>query len=271
MANEHEQEIDDVINQVLSAGDISPETWDDLRSNLLRSSPVWPGADARISSPGDLAPFIDHTLLKPDAADNETARLCDEAVQYKFASVCVNSCHIKACADRLKGSGVTVCGVVGFPLGAMATDIKRAETQYVIDNGAGEVDMVLNIGKFKSGDAEYVLNDIRSVVDAAWGNPVKVILETGLLGPNEIVVVSVVALIAGATFLKTSTGFGHGGATEENIAIMRQVAGPHLGVKASGGVRDAETAIKMIRVGANRIGTSSGIQIVTAQSSETVY
>lgn len=271
MNTPQEQEIDEIIVQVLAAGSIAQETWDDLRNSLLRSSPVWPGQGFAISGTSELAQYIDHTLLKPDATNEEITSLCEEAMQYNFASVCVNSCHTAACASRLKGSGVTVCGVVGFPLGAMATGIKHAETQYTVDNGAEEIDMVLNIGKFKSGDAEYVLNDIRSVVEAAWGNPVKVILETGLLGSNEIIVVSVVALLAGATFLKTSTGFGHGGATEENVQVMRRVAGPYLGVKASGGVRDAETAVRMIRAGANRIGTSSGVKIVAGETGDSVY
>lgn len=271
MSNQQDQQIDEIIAQVLAAGGISEDTWDNLRSNLLTSSPVWPGPDAAFDNPADLAQFIDHTLLKPDATDQQIEKLCEEAIQHRFASVCVNSCHVKACSIHLKDSGVNVCGVVGFPLGAMATGIKHAETQFAIDNGASEVDMVLNVGKFKSGDAEYVLNDIRSVVEAAWGNPVKVILETGLLEANEIIVVSVVALLAGASFLKTSTGFGHGGATEENVRIMRRVAGANLGVKASGGVRDVETAIKMIRAGANRIGTSSGVQIVKAEAGTDSY
>ena len=256
------QSIDRVVAAVLEIITISPDKWEDLRNTMLLSLPVWPGPDFSPDNNKQIAPFIDHTLLKAEATDTQIVKLCEEAIQYGFSSVCVNSCHVPICSSLLKDSDIAVCAVAGFPLGASATEVKKLETQYIIDNGGTEVDMVINIGKLKTANAEYLLNDIHSVVDAAWGNPVKVILETGLLEPDEIIAGCVISVVAGAAFVKTSTGFGHGGATIDAVQLMRHVVGPHIGVKASGGIRDADTALQMIKAGANRLGTSRGAAIV---------
>jgi deoxyribose-phosphate aldolase len=211
-----------------------------------------------------LASIIDHTLLKPDATAAEIAQLCREARDYRFASVCVNSFWAPLCRDLLQGSGVKLCCVVGFPLGAMATRSKAFEAQAACEDGADEVDMVLNIGAVKSGNWDLVEQDIRSVVEAAAGKVTKVILETGLLTEEEKVRACTLCKIAGASFVKTSTGFVKGSvATEADIALMRKTVGPLMGVKASGGVRSLADAKKMIAAGATRIGASSGVAIVT--------
>ncbi len=211
----------------------------------------------------DLAAMIDHTLLKPDASAPEVDRLCAEARAYGFCSVCVNTYWVPFCRERLAGSSVKVCTVVGFPLGAMDSRSKAAETAEAVAQGAGEIDMVINVGAIKSGDWATVEADIRGVVEAASGRPVKVILETGLLTDEEKVRACQASVAAGAAFVKTSTGFSKGGATEADIALMRRTVGAGLGVKASGGVRTLEDAEKMIAAGASRIGASSGIAIVT--------
>lgn len=265
-----ETEVNKIVNATLAILGESRETYDDLRGTLLRSEPVWPGGDWQPHSSGDFAPFIDHTILKPEATDSDIARLCDEAHRMQFASVCVNSGNVNLCVQLLAESEVNVCSVVGFPLGTMATPIKRAETEYAVDNGAREIDMVLNVGALKSGPQgiAFVYNDIRQVVEGAWGNPVKVILETCLLAQEEIITAGVVAVLAGAAFVKTSTGFSKGGATVEDVTLMRRVVGPNIGVKASGGIRDTATAFAMIRAGANRLGTSSGMAIVERDKGE---
>lgn len=222
-------------------------------------------------SAADLAGMIDHTLLKPSALDEEVRRLCDEARQHRFASVCVNGCHVGAAAAALAGSGVAVCTVVGFPLGAMTSAAKAFETRDAIANGATEIDMVINVGKLKGGDDAYVKGDIRAVVEAAGGRIVKVILETSMLTDSEKERGCVLAKEAGADFVKTSTGFGGGGATAEDIALMRRVVGPAMGVKASGGVRDAAAARAMVAAGATRLGTSSGIAIISGAESKASY
>lgn len=212
----------------------------------------------------ELAAIIDHTLLKPDATEEEIETLCAEARQYKFCSVCVNTSWVSRCRDLLRGSGVKVCCVVGFPLGAMDSRSKAFETREAIANGADEIDMVLNIGVLKSGDLASVEKDIRAVVQAARDKVTKVILETGLISDEQKVAACQLAKKAGATFVKTSTGFAKGtGATVEDIALMRRTVGPRMGVKASGGVRSLADARKMIEAGATRIGTSSGVAIVT--------
>ena len=212
----------------------------------------------------ELAAMIDHTLLKPDATEAEVEKLCAEARQYKFCSVCVNTSWVSRCRDLLRGSGVKVCCVVGFPLGAMDSRSKAFETREAIGNGADEIDMVLNIGAIKSGDLALVEKDIRAVVQAARDKVTKVILETGLLDDAQKTAACELAKKAGATFVKTSTGFAKGSAaTVEDIALMRRTVGPRMGVKASGGVRSLEDANKMIAAGATRIGTSSGVAIVT--------
>lgn len=211
----------------------------------------------------DLARMIDHTLLKPDATREQIQTLCQEALTYQFASVCVNPHWVPLAAELLKGSSVKVCTVIGFPLGATSTAAKAFEAADAIAHGAREVDMVLNIGALKSGDLDAVQQDIAVVVEAARGKAlVKVILETGLLTREEKITACRLAKAAGADFVKTSTGFGHGGATVEDVALMRETVGPDMGVKASGGVRDEATARAMIRAGATRIGASAGVSIV---------
>ncbi|CAJ1003246.1 MULTISPECIES: deoxyribose-phosphate aldolase [Bacillales] len=211
----------------------------------------------------NLNKYIDHTLLKPETTAAMIDKLCAEAKEHDFASVCVNPTWVKRCAELLKGTDVKVCTVIGFPLGASTPAVKAAETRDAIANGAAEVDMVLNIGALKSGDLELVKADVKAVKEAAGSVLVKVILETGLLTDEEKVTACKLCVEAGADYVKTSTGFGHGGATVEDIALMRKTVGPNIGVKASGGVRDRATALAMIEAGASRIGTSSGVAIVT--------
>lgn len=220
-------------------------------------------------TPEEIAAMIDHTILKADATKDEVLKVCREAKQYKFATVCVNAGWVKTAAEELEGSGVGITTVVGFPLGATSTASKGAEARFAIEDGATEVDMVLNIGLLKSGDLEGVQRDVEGVATAVKGRAaLKVILETGLLTDEEKVVACELCKKAGADFVKTSTGFGKGGATAEDIALMRRMVGPELGVKASGGVRDRETALQMIAAGANRIGASSGIAIVSGGKGE---
>jgi deoxyribose-phosphate aldolase len=214
----------------------------------------------------NIARLIDHTLLKPDATRADIERICKEAVQNNFATVCVNSAHIAQAASLLQGSSSLPIAVIGFPLGACTTSTKAFETREAIRLGAREIDMVVPVGALKEENYEYVLNDIHEVVEAATPYPVKVILETSLLDTRQKVAACVLSKEAGAAFVKTSTGFGGGGATVEDIALMRAVVGPKLGVKASGGVRTREDAEKMITAGATRIGTSSGAAIVSASS-----
>ncbi|MEZ4431855.1 MAG: deoxyribose-phosphate aldolase [bacterium] len=220
---------------------------------------------------GDLAGHIDHTLLKPEATRDELFALAEEARKFRFATVCVNSANVRLMAQLLDGSGVPVCAVVGFPLGAMTPHAKAFETREAIRCGAREVDMVLNIGALKSGDHRLVFEDIRAVVEAAKPVAVKVILETSKLDHEEKVAACVLAKAAGAAFVKTSTGFGGGGATAEDIALMRRIVGPDMGVKASGGVRDRAGAEAMIAAGANRIGASASVAIVTGGRSADSY
>ncbi|RCW47853.1 deoxyribose-phosphate aldolase [Paenibacillus prosopidis] len=220
-------------------------------------------------SPAEVAAMIDHTILKADATKEEILQICREAKQYQFATVCVNAGWVAVAANELKGSGVGITTVVGFPLGATTTASKAAEAKFAIADGATEVDMVLNIGLLKSGDLEGVQRDVEGVVEACNGHAaVKVILETGLLTDEEKAAACQICKKAGADFVKTSTGFGKGGATVEDIALMRRTVGPDMGVKASGGVRDRETALQMFAAGATRIGTSSGIAIVTGGKGE---
>ncbi|MFD1955040.1 deoxyribose-phosphate aldolase [Paenibacillus thailandensis] len=220
-------------------------------------------------SAADVAAAIDHTLLKPDATREMVVKLCEEAAKYRFATVCVNPGWVRLAASKLAGTGVGVTTVVGFPLGATTTLAKAAEARDAIANGATEIDMVMNVGRLKSGDLEGVKSDIAGVAAACGSQAVlKVILETGLLTDEEKETACRLCAEAGAGFVKTSTGFGPGGATEADIALMRRVVGPDMGVKASGGVRDLETALRMMDAGATRIGTSSGVAIVTGGSGE---
>ncbi len=211
-----------------------------------------------------IAAMIDHTLLKPEAIPAQIEKLCAEAAEYHFASVCVNPVYIPLAARLLKGTGVKVCCVVGFPLGAIAPEQKAAEAASCAAMGAEELDMVIHVGAAKAGDWALVQRDIEGVVKAAAGHTVKVIIETCLLTDEEKVKACEAAKAAGAHFVKTSTGFSTGGATTHDIALMRKTVGPEMGVKASGGIRDYETAMAMIEAGANRIGASAGIAIVAA-------
>ena len=212
--------------------------------------------------------YIDHTLLKADAKKEAIAKICDEAIEHHFMSVCVNSCHCRFVTEKLAGSGVKTCCVVGFPLGAMATEAKAFEAAYCVANGADEVDMVINVGAAKDGDWELVESDIRSVAEAAHNSVygrrglLKVIIETCLLTDDEKVKACECSMRAGADYVKTSTGFSTGGATPEDVALMRSVVGDKLGVKASGGVRTPEDAEKMINAGASRLGTSNGVKLI---------
>lgn len=214
----------------------------------------------------DYAKMIDHTLLKPEASREQVKKLCREAAEYGFHSVCVNSCYVSFCADLLKDSDVKVCTVIGFPLGAMSAAGKAAEAAAAVKDGADELDMVINVGMIKSGDWEYVRRDIEEVVKAAGSRAlVKVILETCLLTDDEKRIACRVCREAGAAYVKTSTGFSTGGATAADVRLMREEAGDSMGVKASGGIRSPKDAEEMAAAGADRIGTSSGIAIVRAQ------
>ncbi len=212
-----------------------------------------------------LASMIDHTLLKPEATEPQIRQLCDEAKRYSFASVCVNPTYVKLCAELLRGSPVRVCTVVGFPLGATLPAVKAFEAQQAIADGATEVDMVINIGALKSQDDDLAARDMDAVVHAAHaaGALVKVIIEAALLTEDEKVRACQLAKQAGADFVKTSTGFGPGGATPHDVALMRQTVGPEMGVKAAGGIRTLQDAQAVIEAGANRIGASASVKIMT--------
>lgn len=214
----------------------------------------------------DLAKYIDHTVLMPDTSRKTIEKFCREAIEYGFASVCFNPIHVKYAASLLEGSGVKVCTVIGFPLGANTPAVKAFEAREAVENGAVEVDMVINVGALKDRDLDLVERDIKSVVDAAGDQAiVKVILETCLLTDEEKVTACKLAKRAGAQFVKTSSGFSTGGATVEDIALMRKTVGDNIGVKASTKVRTQEIALAMINAGANRIGTGSGIKIVMGE------
>jgi deoxyribose-phosphate aldolase len=213
---------------------------------------------------GDVASYLDHTLLKPDATAREIDQLCSEALEHRFASVCVNGTWVRRCAEVLAGSGVLVCTVVGFPLGAAVPEVKAYEARRAIEDGACEVDMVLNVGALRSGDHAFVRRDVAAVGEVVHrlGARLKVILETCLLEAHEIAEACRLCKEAGADFVKTSTGFSKGGATVADVELMRRVVGPTIGVKASGGVRDRATADAMIEAGATRIGASASVAIV---------
>jgi deoxyribose-phosphate aldolase len=212
----------------------------------------------------DIAKFIDHTLLKPDASQDQIAQLCYEARKHGFAAVCVNPAYVKLCAQLLQGSDVHVCTVVGFPLGATPPEVKAYEAQQAIDDGATEVDMVINIGALKSKDYALVERDIASVARTshAGGAVLKAIIEAALLTDEEKVIACQLARAAGADYVKTSTGFGPGGATLHDVALMRQSVGPEMGIKAAGGIGTFEAAKEMVAAGATRIGASAGVKIV---------
>ena len=216
----------------------------------------------------NLAKLIDHTLLKPDASPDQIAQLCFEARKYGFASVCVNPAWAELCATLLKGTPVKVCTVIGFPLGASAPEVKAFETQNAIEHGANEIDMVINIGALKARDLELVARDIRGVVNTSHsrGALVKVIIEAVLLTDEEKTIACLLAKEAGADFVKTSTGFAGGGATTHDVALMRRVVGPEMGVKAAGGIHTFEEAESMVKAGATRIGASAGVKILQGPS-----
>ena len=220
-----------------------------------------------------LGGMIDHTLLKPDATPDQIAQLCYEARKYEFASVCVNPAHVKLCADLLRGTDAKVCTVIGFPLGASAPSVKVFETETALRDGATEIDMVINIGALKGEDHTLVARDIQGVVEAGHkaGALVKVIIETALLTEEEKVTSCLLAKEAGADYVKTSTGFSGGGATVEDITLMRRIVGPTMGVKASGGVRSREDAENLVKAGATRLGASAGVKIVQGEVSTAAY
>ena len=238
-----------------NAADLGPGILDDIAT----SRPIAP-----LMEPRELARYIDHTLLKPEAPLAAFDKICQEAVHYQFRSVCVNSCMIPYISEKLKGSGVAVCAVVGFPLGAMSTPAKAFEASQSVKDGATELDMVINVGALKSGDLDTVLADIKAVRDAAPSPVVlKVIIETCLLTDEEKIQACQISKKAGADFVKTSTGFSTGGADLRDIALMRKTVGLEMGVKASGGIKDAESALAMINAGATRIGAGAGVEIMS--------
>jgi deoxyribose-phosphate aldolase len=215
-------------------------------------------------APKELSKMIDHTLLKPDAGIEDIDQLCREALKYGFASVCVNSSYVSRCFNIVKDSDVKVCSVIGFPLGASASEVKINETEFAVINGAAEVDMVINIGQLKSKDYIYVYEDIKAVSDQAhsYNAKCKVIIETCLLTDHEKTAACLIAMDAGADYVKTSTGFSKGGAVVKDVALMKYIVEDKLKVKASGGIKTAEDALAMISFGASRIGTSSGVHII---------
>ncbi len=223
-------------------------------------------------SAADLAGFIDHTLLKPEAVVSQFEQLCNEAVNYKFKSVCVNSSWVPFVAKKLRGTSVKICSVIGFPLGEMDTRSKAFEARNAIGNGAEELDMVINVGALKSGNLKLVEEDIRAIKRACRSTTVlKVILETGLLTDEEKILACEISRKAGADFVKTSTGFSGSGATIHDVALMRRIVGPKMGVKASGGIRTFDQALALIRAGANRLGCGASVDIMTGAESKGTY
>ncbi len=216
----------------------------------------------------NIAGKIDHTMLKPDTTPEQIIQLCGEAKEYKFASVCVNPCYVNLCSEMLRGTSVKVCTVIGFPLGSNTTSIKRAEAEEALENGAEEIDMVINVGMLKEGEYDYVFNDINQVALAAkkYNAICKVIIETALLTDEEKIKVCIISKNAKADFVKTSTGFSSGGATVGDVALMKYVVGSTVGVKASGGIRTREDAEAMVAHGADRIGASASVKIVKGES-----
>ncbi len=283
---ERDDLIEAITREVLAS--LAGEAWDEcltcLGDCVAHSAPkvrsvlaagatrvTYNGAGADV--PTDLAGFIDHTMLKPEATAAEIDRMCSEAIEYGFASVCVNPTWAKRVAEALKGTPVVACCVVGFPLGASTPEIKAMEARRALRDGAREIDMVINVGALKSGLFDTVRQDIAGVSEACReaGALCKVILETALLSDEEKVIASQIAVEAKADFVKTSTGFGPGGATVYDVALMREAVGPKIGVKASGGIRSVEDAKQMIAAGATRIGASAGVQIVTGGTSSGRY
>jgi len=224
-------------------------------------------------APANIASYIDHTLLKPEASEADILKVCAEAVEYRFKSVCVNPVWVKSVTKALKGSGVLTCSVIGFPLGATPTDVKVFEARGVVLDGANEIDMVINMASARANDKGALVDDIRAVAETVHAGEaiLKVIIETSMLNDEQKVIACEAAAEAGADFVKTSTGFNGGGATVEDVALMRKTVGPGLGVKASGGVRSLADAQAMIAAGATRIGASSGIAIVKGEQGSSAY
>ncbi|MGM0608303.1 MAG: deoxyribose-phosphate aldolase [Candidatus Muiribacteriota bacterium] len=243
----------------------------DYSQKSLNDKKISENKNNEVLTPQKLARYIDHTLLKPDSEEEAVLKLCKEALEYNFASVCINPCWVNKCFMLLKDSDVKVCTVIGFPLGATYTDVKVAETKKAISEGAGEIDMVINIGFLKSRKYQEVKEDIRQVKKACKDTLLKVIIETCLLTSDEKIKACELAREAGADYVKTSTGMSVSGATVEDIALMRRIVGEKMGVKASGGVRDYDGAKKMIRAGASRIGASSSVSIIKGQYVHTGY
>src|SRR5438093_12329006 len=244
--------------------DVLEDCCPDRLSGVIDAGATRVGVHAAGGAPSGIAAMIDHTLLKPDATRQNIEELCREAAQFRFATVCVNPAWVALCARLLAGSGVGVCSVVGFPLGATTADVKGYETQRAIFDGAREIDMVINVGALKSGDLRGVERDIEAVTAPCreCGALSKVIIEAALLTDDEKITACTVAKAAGADYVKTSTGFGPGGATAADVALMRRVVGAEMGVKAAGGVRDLEGLKAMIAAGATRVGASAGVKIV---------
>lgn len=242
---------------------VCPECKSDFVARIVDSGACRVGAQPGIGPLQDnVAQYIDHTLLKPEGTRAQVEKLCREAADYRFASVCVNPTWVALCSHLLRGSGVLVCTVVGFPLGANTTEVKAFETRQCVEQGACEIDMVINIGRMKSGEYDFVAQDIHEVVMAAQPAHVKVILENCYLSDEEKIKASLLSREAGAHFVKTSTGFGPSGAKIEDVALMRRVVGGELGVKAAGGIREYDLAARMIEAGATRLGASASIAIV---------
>ncbi|HEU6443894.1 MAG TPA: deoxyribose-phosphate aldolase [Gaiellaceae bacterium] len=248
-------------------GDCAAHCSDTVRGVVLNGAGriSYSGDGAEV--PRDLARFIDHTLLRPDATAADIDELCEEAGQYGFAAVCVNPVWVRRCVQNLRGSNVRVASVTGFPFGANTAEVKAMEARRAIRDGAREIDMVINVGALKSGDHDLVRRDIEKVSDACHeaGAINKVIIEAALLTDEEKVVASHLARLAKADFVKTSTGYGPGGATLEDVLLMRETVGPKLGIKAAGGIRSAEDVREMIAAGATRIGASASVEIVTGR------
>lgn len=235
------------------------------RAGLAYVEPAEYAFEKTVYAAGDLAGYIDHTLLKLEASRDEIDTVCEQALKYAFASVCVNPNYAKQVARKLSGSGIKTCCVIGFPFGTHAKEIKAAETEKAIDDGAEEVDMVIDIANVKNGDWRKAYEDIRAVVEAADRKAlVKVIIETALLTDEEKVGICTIARLAGADYVKTSTGYSKGGATTEDVELMRKTVGADMGVKASGGIRTFDDAVNMLNAGASRLGCSAGVAIVTA-------
>jgi deoxyribose-phosphate aldolase len=249
---------------------ITAEVVKRLKSEVLSQAGQEMGDEA--IPPAELAKYIDHTMLQPYANDQAFDKLCDEALKWGFCSCCVNSCRVQYIANKLRGTKVKVCSVIGFPLGQMDSKAKAFEARRAIEDGAHELDMVVNVGMLKSGHLDYVENDIRTVRRATRQNTVlKVIIETSLLSDEEKVIACELSKKAGADFVKTCTGFAGGGANPHDISLMRRTVGPDMGVKASGGMRNYPRAVQILDAGANRIGAVSSVAIVTGQEGQGGY